>query len=309
MLKITEKTELNQISLTGTRALALLGLLMDAPRTFEEIKQSFINFKIMEPSDCDDIIRIDLNTLRTMGCEITRASAKTGYKYVLKKHPFALTITEEEIVTLKKVYKKLKERISIYTLLKYDELFKKLANHVSDEKIKEELFGLSILKSMNLELIKELIEDCKQQKVLTLEYLTPSAKEASRKEIAAQKVVFKNDKVYLYGYDFDKKEASILNVKRIQKILSKVLKGSGIEFKTTCIKFFLKSFGVAEIDDDEKIVETLENGFIVEGKYYNEFLAAQRILSFGSACTVLEPQDFRKKIIQKLKSMRNNYNG
>ena len=53
----------------------------------------------------------------------------------------------------------------------------------------------------------------------------------------------------------------------------------------------------------------IENGFIVEGKYYNEFLAAQRILSFGSACTVLEPQDFREKIIQKLKSMRNNYNG
>ena len=54
-------TDLNQISLTSVRALVLLGLLMRAPRTFSEIKQTFVDLKIMEPDHSDDIIRIDLN--------------------------------------------------------------------------------------------------------------------------------------------------------------------------------------------------------------------------------------------------------
>ena len=48
---------------------------------------------------------------------------------------------------------------------------------------------------------------------------------------------------------------------------------------------------------------------IVEGEYHNEFVAVQRMLSFGANCTVLEPQAIREKIIEKLKNMRKNYNG
>ena len=68
MFKLLEDTELNQISLTGTRSLVLVGLLMKAPRSLEEIRKAFIELKIMEPEHSDDILRIDLNTLRTMGC-------------------------------------------------------------------------------------------------------------------------------------------------------------------------------------------------------------------------------------------------
>ena len=98
MHRIVEKTELNQISLTGMRALILVGLLIKAPRSLEEIKETFINYNIMEKSHSNDIIRIDLNTLRAMGCEISRASIKTNYKYVLTKHPgvmYSLTTLEQ----------------------------------------------------------------------------------------------------------------------------------------------------------------------------------------------------------------------
>ena len=36
-----------------------------------------------------------------------------------------------------------------------------------------------------------------------------------------------------------------------------------------------------------------KEGFIIEGSYHNEFLATQRVLSFGSNCTVVEPEDFK----------------
>ena len=71
----------------------------------------------------------------------------------------------------------------------------------------------------------------------------------------------------------------------------------------------LKNSGKEVLEENEQIIETTDDGIIVEGKYYNDFIAAQRILSFGANCIVYEPEDFKQDIIQKLKSMRRVYNG
>ena len=309
MFKFDENTDLNQISLTGVRALVLLGLLMRAPRTFSEIKQTFVDLKIMEPDHSDDIIRIDLNTLRTMGCDITKANAKTGFKYVLTKHPFSLNITKEEIALLKKVYKKIKDNVSIETLIEYDNLFNNLAEYIFDNEIKEALYGVSALKEFKVRELKELLNDCRENKILTLIYHKPSAKEDSQKEIVAQELVFNNDKIYLRGYDINKKESVSLNLRRVKSILSRVLGGNLIDIKTFQVRFFLKNFGVNKLEKNESIIETRDDGYVIEGNYHNEFIACQRVLSFGASCTVLEPQEFREKVIEKLREMRKNYNG
>lgn len=308
MFKLLEDTELNQISLTGTRALVWVGLLMKAPRSLEEIRKAFIELKIMEPEHSDDILRIDLNTLRTMGCEISRSSAKTGYKYVLTKHPFSLNITSDEVALLRKVYKRVKDKCDMALLLKYDELFRKLAFYVMDDEIREELLGISLLRKFDIETIKTYKDDCNNSRILTLVYKNPVAKENDTKEVCAQNLVLQNDKLYLYAYDLAKKESVVLNIKRIKSIISRREKDDDIQVKDICVKFFLKSFGLNEILENEKIIEKQENGMIVEGKYHNEFVAIQRMLSFGSNCTVLEPQVIRENIIAKLKDMRKNYN-
>lgn len=309
MFKPADKTELNQISLTGMRALILLGLLMEAPRSLDEIREKFIEYNVMENHHSNDIIRIDLNTLRAMGCDISRSAKKTGFKHVLLEHPFSLHITEEEILLLKRVYKKVKDISNIATLILYDELFKKLANHVTDVEIKEELCGLSVLKYFDIDLIKQLQNDCKHNKILKLMYQNPTSKEESIKEIAVQKLVFQNDKIYLYGFDLGKKESIVLNFKRIKAIFSRRKGSDDIEAKTTVIKFLLKEFDDTDLEENESVLETHKDGCVIQGQYHNEFIAMQRVLSFGANCIVIEPEDFREKVIKKLKSMRNNYNG
>ena len=106
VFRVAEKEKLNQISLTGMRAIIVLGLLMVAPRSLEEIKKFYTMINIFDEYGSDDTIRIDINTLKNVGCEITRASQKTNYKYVLGNHPFSLKVNLEEIKVLKKVYKK-----------------------------------------------------------------------------------------------------------------------------------------------------------------------------------------------------------
>ena len=69
-------------------------------------------------------------------------------------------------------------------------------------------------------------------------------------------------------------------------------------------------FGVAGLGKNESIISgDFENGFIIEGVYHNDFVATQRILSFGASCTVYEPQDFKEHIVELLRKMRNTYNG
>ena len=308
MFKVAEKTELCQISLTGMRALVLLGLLVKAPRSLEEIRTEFIKLNIMEEFHSDDILRIDLNTLRTMGCEITRSSAKTGYKYVLTSHPYLLNLDSEDINLIKKIYKKIKDNADIKNLLEYDALFKKIASFVKNEETKEALYGISVLKNFDIQMIEDLYENCSQERILKLIYKNPDTKEISEKEIATERITFQNDKIYLYGIDLTKKERVMLNVKRIKKVIASTFKNN-IEVKKINTKFLINNFGISALETNETIIEETENGFLVEGIYHNEFIATQRVLSFGANCTVIEPIDFRKRIIQKLKDMRNNYNG
>lgn len=307
VLKIADKTELNQISLTGTRAIILIGLLIVAPRSLEEIRKTFINLKIMEESHSNDIIRIDINTIKAMGCEISRSSPKTNFKYVLTKHPFSFKIQEDELNVLKKIYNKFKEKADLQTLIDYDELFKKIATHIYDNETKEKLLGLSILKHYNLNLLKELIEDCKENTRLEILYQKPTSPKEYKKEIIASELVFQNDKIYLHGFDIKKNASTVLSLSRIKGILARYFNKDSIKTEKTTIKFIYKDLRTQDLDSNEIIIENLEDGYIIEGSYYNDFYATQRILSFGKKCVVLEPESFKNNIIEKIKEMRKNY--
>lgn len=307
VFRIDESTEINQISLTGVRSIVLIGLLIVAPRSLEEIRKIFIDLKIMEETHSDDILRIDLNTIKAMGCEISRSSKKTNNKYVLYKHPFSLTIPEDQINALKKAYKKIKEDAGLPLLLEYDELFKKIAFHMCDEKTKDALLGVSILKYSDVEIIKELYSDCKQNRTIELIYQKPTSKEEAKKEIIAKNIVLENDKIFLHGFDLEKKKPVVLNISRIKRILSRKFSKENIEIKTTKIKYFLSGKTFSLIENCEKIIEQKDDGCVIEGSYHNEFIAMQRVLSFGSKCTVLEPTNFRNSIIDKLIEMRRIY--
>lgn len=307
MFKTAERSELSQISLTGMRAIVLMGLLIVAPRSLDEIRQAFYNFNLIEKDTSDDILRIDLNTLKVMGCEISRASKKTGFKYVLEKHPFSLTFNEEEIKILKKVYNYVKKNSSVDVLVSYDELFKKLSKHIYDNDLKEMILGVSVLKKYDIERIKEIIADCKDNLILKFSYKKPTVKEVSIKEVIALKLILKSDKLYLYGFDLDRNENIMLNFKRILEIIEKREHDKTIELKSVDVKFRLYDLRTDYLLENEHIVDETEEYKVVEGNYYNDFVAKQRILSLANKCVVTEPIEFRESIIEQLKEMSKLY--
>ena len=304
----TKKDDLNQISVTGMRGLIILGLLMVAPRSLEEIRKAFISYKVLEDSHSSEIIRVDLNTLKHMGCEISRSSQKTEYKYVLGENPFSLKISKDDIRAIKKAYGEIKKKANIRLLIEYHVLFEKIAKYISNKEIREAFLGISELRHYkDLDILRELLIDCEQERTLELIYSNVETGKTERKTVIARKLVYNNDKIYLYAYDCGICAKTILNLKRIKQILSRKLHKNNIEDECIKIKFKLNESSIDVLSDEEIVIEASDDGYVVEGSYYNDFIAMQRILSFGETCTVIEPLDFKDKIINKLKEMREVY--
>ena len=310
MIEKAEKEDLNQISLTGIRSLLLLRLLIEAPRSLDDIRKAFIEYNIMDNKNSDDILRIDINTLRTIGCDISRADHRTNNKYVLKNHPFKLDINKEEVNVIKRAFNKIKENADISTLTLYDNLFKKIAPHIADSEVRENLLGISPLKKYSSQILDELKTVCDKKTLIKLIYKAPAVNKESEKEIIADSIKLQNDKLYLFGIDKQSNQPIYLNIKRILKILSKSSCKEGYTVEPVVVKFKLTEFGVLGLTDDEKIESgDKSSGFVICGQYHNKFYAVQRILSFGSKCTVIEPEDMKEQIVQVLKKMREVYHG
>ena len=309
MIEKAEKEDLCQISLTGIRSLVLLSLLIKAPMSLEEIRNAFIGYKIMEGSNSDDILRIDINTLKAMGCVISRADHRTNKKYVLIDHPFKININKDEVNVIKRAFNKIKEKADINLLLLYDNLFKKIAPHIADNEVKEILLGISPLKKYSLEIIDELKIACDNKNVVKLVYKSSVGNKEDEKEIFADCIKLQNDKLYLYGVDKNSNQPVYLNVRRILKIISKHLSDETYIKKPVVVRFMLKEFGIMGLEENEEIESGDKSaGYIIRGQYHNSFYATQRMLSFGSKCTILEPEEFREKFIEILKSMKEVYN-
>ena len=73
------------------------------------------------------------------------------------------------------------------------------------------------------------------------------------------------------------------------------------------VKFRLKTGGNYELEDNETIIEQNDEYITVVGKYFNDFIAFQRMLHLADDCTVLEPDSIKETIITKLTEMRAIY--
>ena len=308
MFKPIEKSELNQISLTGVRAIVILGLLMVAPRSFEDLRKFLIEINLMEETNSIDTLRVDMNTLKAIGCEISRSNSKTNQKFILTKHPFSFEITKDEINVLRKIYKQIKKTKNIQELFDYDELFKKIAYFVQDEKIKEELLGISVFKRFaRIDEIRDLIVDVENGTIIKLKYKKTLASRIATKEVVIKNIEVQNESIILSCFDILKNRKMTLNYARIVQILSRRKNDIDFEVASMQVRFKLTDFGVEVMRDNERIIDSDLEGYYIQGEYFSEFSAIQRVLSFGDKCTVIYPQDFRDTVISKLRNMRAGY--
>lgn len=212
--------ESKQVSSTGIRALiVLLGLLV-GPKTHEEVREFLISCGVIDDSYSIDKLRMDINTLKTIGCEFDKASKKKDYKYALTSHPFNVKISLMDVYFLKEAYKSICKHTSPETLLNYHYLFEKLSVLSDSEEVKENLLGISLFKGMDLDIIKSLVADEKHNNKIQILY-QPANKKEYIYDITLEKLGMRSERLYAFCYNHTFEKRMFLRVSKIKKILCK----------------------------------------------------------------------------------------
>ncbi|HPT40996.1 MAG TPA: WYL domain-containing protein [Candidatus Gastranaerophilaceae bacterium] len=298
----------NLMSLTGYRTLVILGLLMDSPKSPDEINQHFFKNQYIKETFSNDMLRIYINSLREAGCEITRASKTTNNKYVLVSHPFDFDLPEIQLSAIQKLYKSIYEKIEVKQAVEIENLFKKIEMLIKTTKTKEFLANCSIFKNTDKYLIEDLLLHCKNKNQIVIIYKSPRKIEKEI-EIIADKLSFKSDKLYLWGHSLTHGEYSYFKVENILKILTIKLKKEKINNKVTRIIYEVYNPATNNyiIEQNEKIIEKNDKKLVIEKLCENKFETIQKLLYLAKDCKIISPQEIKNEVKNILKSMEKTY--
>ena len=306
MYTFQTKAEVTQISLTGARLIVILGALMVAPRDLNDLNTLISECGLVDKNYSNDTIRIALSTLKAAGCVISRPCKATGFKYKLISHPFALSISEEEIAALKSLYANMTRGSDYKIAVKFNELFNTLAEHTFNRETAGELRNITSFHKIEPAVYEAILKEEGKNNILSIIYANP-AKKLSEKKFVFGRIFLKSNKLYVEGYDLETKKTVCYNLSRIREVISSLPCDAEYKPEVYKVKYLLKNYDHHPIDDDVRVEKVEHNVVTVEMEFTNKFFAVQHILSLGADCTVLEPQNIRDEVIAKLMELRKIY--
>ena len=299
------KITYNLMSFTGFKALILFTLLMESPKSYDEI---FLNHQYLHEKISLDTFRVYITSLKRAGCEVKRERINKVSKYSIISHPFELSITEEQISSIIKVYKSIVKNINIQELILLENFFEKVASYIKNANFTNAFHKASVFRDIDRKLINELLDCCDKKEQIVILYNSPNSGKKEI-EIIADKLEFSNNKLYLYGTGFEYMQYGSFLVSRILKLVEiKEIKTIPIHIKEIRVGYELKTTADnIQFDENEKILQKNKDKLIVEIVSSNEFLTRQKLLSYGPDCKILYPESFKNDFVTRLEQMKAGY--
>jgi predicted DNA-binding transcriptional regulator YafY len=299
----------NLMAFTGFKAILIFSLLVDGPKSYEEIQNYIKNHEYIKESVSIDTIRIYLNSLKQIGCKINKEMQNGVAKYHINSHPFELQITDVQAKSLMKIYRVISKSIDISDVLALQNFFQKISRYIDDEKLKEKITNLAPLTHAKKELINELMNCVQSNSEITISYSSRNSNKRKNITINCDKLSINNGKLYLSGFNSLYNNYSSFLVSKIVKILSINLHRKTIDIPeiTVGYEYTKEQNETFEILKNEKIISSDKNKILVEITSKNKFEVTQRILSLSNKCKVLYPQEYINHIVSSLKKMKEGY--
>lgn len=306
--------DLDNISVTAYRIISIFNMLLENPCSDKDINENLQNDIVGSKSLSQDTICIYMNTLRILGCIISRPSRTNNYKYVLKSHPFKIELSDDEMDFLIEIKKILSVSEDWKLMLNIDNLINNILNNLPPEHKKKFLQRQkSVLRNVEIsnqiQLINLLEQYCAKKRTLFISYYSSDENEKSF-EITVDKLSYENGALYLWGYNQLIEEVQCLRVDRIREVKIVSLRSKKALPTVVTIRYKLTGLSakIYSASEDERIIEKNEDDVIIEVKTKSKFKIMQRVLAYGADCTVLNPLSFRNDVLNKLKLMLSSYN-
>lgn len=297
----------NLMSFTGFKSILIFSMLLEGEKTYDDLKNAIANHPYLQEKVSTDTLRIYINSLKKIGCEIIRKTKNHVTYYSIEKQPFDLQISEEQAQSILKIYKAISKSISVTDFISLQNFFEKFSKYINNQELKDKLKNISPIKNIKIELIKDLMKHVQSNNEITIYYNSPNSGKKNI-TILPDKMNINNGKLYIYGINSEYNNYSSFLVSKIIKIVSVNLNKSTLEVPTYIVKYELEKedYNFATLDC-EKIIDTTGDKYIVEIKSKNKFDIIQRIMSHTNKCKVLSPDSFKEEIITALKQMKEGY--
>ena len=297
----------NLMSFTGFKSILIFSLLLEGPKSYAELQQYLLNHDYLHESVSIDTLRIYINSLREIGCKISKTTKAGITRYSIDSHPFELKITKSQAKSILKVFKAISKSIELSDLISFEKFFKKIAPCVMDEELKNKLKNISPLNNINPDILRDLRSFAKSKTEITVLYNSPTS---GRKNITilVDKLSINNGKLYVSGVNSEYENYSKFLVSKIIKIISVNMQKSILQTPVMTVGYeVLDNEKNIDILPNEKVIKNVQNSTIIEITSPNKFDIMQRIMSYSDKCRVLYPESFKKEIIDCLKEMREGY--
>ena len=300
----------NLMSFTGFKSILIFSLLLDGPKSYDEIIEYLGNHEYLHETVSTDSVRIYINSLKEIGCEVLKKRYDGVTKYSITDHPFKLKLKDKQVKDIIKIYKVLSDKLDISDLVALQHFFKKISKYVDNQTLKNKLSNISPINNINEALLHDLMTGVEHNAEITVFY---NSAHSGKKNItiAADRLYIENGKLYISGYNTEYENYSSFLVSKIINIIdintqTKTINVPEITVGYQYIKDNNEDFKLLE---NEKLINSEGNKQIIEITSKNKFEIFQRIMYNSPKCTVLYPEDFRQYIIFNLKKMKEGYIG
>ncbi|MBQ2644807.1 WYL domain-containing protein [bacterium] len=304
-----QKLNYSNISITGYRAIKILIMLIDKPCSHLEIINALKEDEITKKSVSDDTLRITLNSLKTVGCDISRPSPKNNYKYILNSHPFNIKFSQKQISVLIKIRKEFLNKKDWKKVIEINDLYDKLANISNDEETKNLLNYQRPFLKIKQDILKILKTENLEKKEIIFTYNT-TPKKTEVINVRTDSVFCDSGRIYILGWYYKRQSYSYFNAEKILAIhdIKPISdKSNHQEFSKAIFKVFGEDIKTFICSPNEKIIFKNKEYMLVESLVKSEFRFFQQLLSLGSNFELLEPLDLKQKLANKISKMLERY--
>ncbi|MBE7706262.1 MAG: hypothetical protein E7Z91_03345 [Cyanobacteria bacterium SIG30] len=304
---IVKENANRSINLTGYRILFILQLLTQGPISKKEITESIKNNPYLK-NISTDTIRLDINTLKSVGFEIEHTDDNNEKKYILLTNPLQISLTDSEIKTLNQIKTAAIELWDWKNIIKLYKTFEKVTKFIKDKNQVEEIMNFGYFMQIDFKLLEELNKYCRLKNVITLLYNSPKNGIMPIKIKTHNIVHDKNtNKLYLIGQFENYNYLSYLRIEKIIKVERIELKGTIKEIEPVYKIYQIKKDENFVLEDNEKIIKEENDYLEIQAKIINDFHYIQRIVTLGDKIIKVD-NETKKKIYENLIKTRNIYN-
>lgn len=306
----------NNISKTGYRALFLLMKLLESPKTRVEILDCFQEDLIIKNTLSKDSVTNTINALRKSGCVISRPTQRTANKYVLKSHPFTITLSKDNIDALQALRESIVTLGDWELLRRLNSLYMKFSLLAPDDESRNLLIFSHPLANINNKILNELVICAKIKRHTNICYNSPENGEEDL-DFSPEFVTFESRKLYVWGYCKKYNRFSYLRIDRILRVNVMDFLGKDPEIQEfqkpiVVVEYKLKGLSALMYTEHEEEIliscdENAEYPVRVKCNVSNKFNFFQRILSYGTDCELIGPESIREEFLSILKSIKSVY--